>query len=48
MSGRYHIYDVVDVFMMLAMLVLSVSGVYKVHIIEVSCELESDEKTRKR
>ena len=47
MSARYHIYDVVDVFMS-AMLVLSVSGVYKVHIIEVSCELESDEKTRKR
>lgn len=35
MSGQNHFYDVVDVFM-LAMSVLSVSGVYKVHIIEVS------------
>lgn len=38
MSGRYHLLCVVDV---LAMLVLSVSGVHKIHIIEVSCKLES-------
>ena len=38
MSDRYHLLCVVDV---LAMLVLSVPGVHKIHIIEVSCKLLS-------